>query len=104
MDRAKNGLALVRKLPQEPHDVPCALTIQSRGRFVQEQQQFWLGGELDTDRKTLAGFNVQRYGNRVGERLKLQKFDDLLDIRALPPPPRRGKAASSKPRASWPHG
>ena len=83
MDRTKNGLALVRKLPQEPDNVPGALTIQSRGRFVQEQQQFGLGGKLDTDRKTFAGFDIQRYDNRVGERLKFQEFDDLLDICVL---------------------
>ena len=59
MDHAKNGLTLVCKLPQEPNNVPCTLTIQSRGRFVQEQQQLGLGGELDTDRETLAGFDVQ---------------------------------------------
>ena len=83
MDRAKDSLALVRQLPQEPDDVPRALAIQSRGRFVQEQQQFGLGGELDTDRKTLAGFDVQRHDDRVGERLKFQEFDDLLDICVL---------------------
>ena len=83
VDRAKNGLTLVRKLPQEPNNVPRALTIQSRGRFVQEQQQLGLGGELDTYRKTLAGFDVQRYDDRISEGLKLQEFDDLLDICVL---------------------
>jgi len=83
VDRAKDSLALVRQLPQEPDDVPCALTIQSRGRFVQEQQQFGLGGELDTDRKTLAGFDVQRHDDRISKGLKFQEFDDFLDICVL---------------------
>jgi hypothetical protein len=65
VNRAKNGLALVREFPQEPDDVPRALTVQSRGRFVQKQQELGFRSELDTDRKTLAGFDVQRYDDRI---------------------------------------
>ena len=83
MNRAKNSLAIVCQLLQEPHDVPRALTIQSRGRFVQEQQQFGFGGELDTDRKTLAGFDVQRYDDRISEGLEFQEFDNLFNICVL---------------------
>ena len=80
MDGAKNSLALVRKLPQKPDDVPRALTIQPRRRFVQEQQQFGLGGELNTDRETFASFDVQGEDEGIGEGLELQEFDDFLDI------------------------
>jgi hypothetical protein len=80
VDRAKNSLALVGKLPQKPDDVPRALTIQPRRWFVQEQQEFGLGSELNTDRETFASFDVQGEHKGVGEGLKLQKLDNLLDI------------------------
>ena len=65
VDRAKNGLALVRELPQEPDDVPRALTVQPGRRFIQEQQELRFRSEFDTDRKTLASFDVQREDNRI---------------------------------------
>ena len=84
--RAKDGLALIRKLSQEPNDVPCALTIQPRGRFIQEQE-LGLGSKLDADRKTLPGSNVQRYSilydDCVSEGLKFQELDNLLDVCVL---------------------
>ena len=83
VDRAKNSLALVGELPQKPNNVPRALTIQPRCRFVQEQQEFGLGSELNTDRETFASFDVQREHKGVGERLELQKLNDFLDVRVF---------------------
>ena len=80
MDRAKNGLALVRKLPREPEDVPRAPTIQPRRRYVQEHQQFGLGSELNTDREMFASFGIQGEHEGIGEELKLQEVDNFFDI------------------------
>ena len=83
MDRTKNRLALVGELPQEPDDIPRALTVQSGRRFVQEQKELRLRGEFDTNRKALASFDVQRHDDRIGQKLKLQELDDLLDVCVL---------------------
>ena len=80
MDCTKNGLTLVRELLQEPNNVPSALSVQSGCRFIQEQQKLRFGSEFDTDRETLAGLDVQGYDDRVGQGLKLQELDDLLDV------------------------
>ena len=38
MDRTQDGLSVIRQLPQEPDDVPRALAIETRSRFIQEEQ------------------------------------------------------------------
>ena len=48
--------------------------------FIKEQQELGLGSELDADRKTLPGFDVQRYDDCVSEGLKFQELDNLLDV------------------------
>ena len=65
MDRTKNGLALVREFLQEPDDVPCALTVQPGRWFIQEQQELGFRSEFNTNRKTLASFDVQRDDDRI---------------------------------------
>ena len=83
MDRTKNGLPLVSELPQEPDDIPRALAVQSGRRLVQKQKELRLRSKFDANRKALASFDVQRHDDRIGQKLKLQELNDLLDVCVL---------------------
>ena len=38
MNRTQDSLPMIRQLPQEPNDVTRALTIETRGWFIQEKE------------------------------------------------------------------
>ena len=57
MDRTQNGLSVIRQLPQEPNDVPRALTIEARGGFIEEKKQLWFASKLNADRQSLSCFS-----------------------------------------------
>jgi hypothetical protein len=47
------------ELSEELKNVPRGLRIQSRGWFVEEQEQLGLGNELDTNSQSLSLFDVE---------------------------------------------
>lgn len=57
MNGAENLLASSGELAEESNDVVGTLAIETGGRLVQEEEEFWLGCKLDTDGKTLASFD-----------------------------------------------
>ena len=38
VDCAQDGLSMICQLPQEPDNIPRALSIETRGRFVKEEK------------------------------------------------------------------
>jgi hypothetical protein len=38
VDRAEDRLSSIRKLTQETNEIPCRLTVETRGGFVKEQE------------------------------------------------------------------
>jgi len=83
MDRAQDGLSMICQLPQEPNDVPRALTVETRGWFIQEQEQLRLASELNTNRQPFSCFNSKAGDKSVSEWLEFEEFDDLLHVRVL---------------------
>ena len=103
MDRAENLLTGGGELSEESDKVVCGLTIETRGRLVQEQKQVRLGSELDTDgdslsrldRETVAAAGersarvVRELGNsretnhRIREVLQLEQLNDILTVVVL---------------------
>lgn len=103
MDRAEDREAVVRETAQEGHDSPCALRVETGGRFVQEQQETGLqndadqrlgigcnsgtatdlGSELDTDRRTLAVFNPEGTNDSIRLSLESTHVQDLFDVGLL---------------------
>ena len=59
VDSAKDGLALVGEFPEEVTDGPGCLTVEARSGFVEEEKQFGLRGEFDTNCETLALLSVE---------------------------------------------
>jgi hypothetical protein len=53
MNRAQDGLSMICQLPQQPSDVPHALTIGTRGWFIIEKEELRLAGEPNTNRQPL---------------------------------------------------
>lgn len=66
MDRAKDGLAVIRQSAKEGHNGPCALRIKTGGRLVKEEQQLRFGGKFDTDSGTFLVLDAQRSNGSVG--------------------------------------
>ena len=83
MDRAQDGLPVIRQLPQEPDDVPRALTVKTRSWFVQEEEQLRFAGEFHTNRHPLPCLASETQYQSVSERLELEKFNDFLHISIL---------------------
>ena len=83
MNRAQDGLSMIRQLPQEPNDVPRALTVETRGRFIQEQEQLWLASELNTDRQPFSCFNSKAGDQSISKWLEFEEFADLLHVGVL---------------------
>jgi len=83
MDRTQDGLSMVCQLPQEPNDVPRALTIETRGWFIQEQEQLWLAGKLNANGQSFSCFNSKAGDQSVSEWLEFEEFDDLLHVSVL---------------------
>ncbi len=87
VDRAKNRLSVVGELAQQSADRESRLTVQTRGRLVEEQQHRRLGSELDTDRDTLSVTNTQTESrvsnNSLGEILQLEQLDNVFDVLVL---------------------
>ena len=83
MDCAKDGLALVCEFPEESDKVPCALGVQTGGRFIKEEQQFGFASQLDSDGQPFPSFYVQAEYQSLREILQLEKLDHLFDIGIL---------------------
>ena len=83
MNRTQNSLSMICQLPQEPNDIPCALTIETRGWFIQEKEQLGLASELDTDRQPFSCFNSKAGDQSVSEWLEFEEFDDFLHVSIL---------------------
>lgn len=69
MDGAQNSLAAVDETSHETNNVIGGLAIETRGRFIQEEQSR-LRNQLDTKSNTLALFNAKT-GTRSLYRLVL---------------------------------
>ena len=83
MNRAQDGLSMIRQLPQEPNDVPRALTVETRGRFIQEQEQLRLASELNTNRQPFSCFNSKTGDQSISEWLEFEEFDDFFHVSIL---------------------
>lgn len=59
VDGAENGETLVSKAAQERHDGPGRLRVKTGCGLVQEEQEFGLSGEFDTDGCPLAVLDAQ---------------------------------------------
>ena len=83
MNSAHDCLPMIRQLPQEPNDVPSALTVETRGRLIQKEEEFRLASKLDSNRQPLSRFNSKAEDESVGEWLKFEEFDDFLHVGIL---------------------
>ena len=83
MDRTQDRLPMVRQLPQEPDNVPCALAVETRGRFIKEEKQLRLASELYTNRQPLPCFDSKAQHQSISERLEFKEFKDFLHISVL---------------------
>ena len=61
MNSTQNGLSAISKLSHQLTDRPGSLGIKTRGRFIQEQQQFRLCNQLDTDGQTFTLLHIQTF-------------------------------------------
>jgi hypothetical protein len=61
MNSAKNGLTVVGELPEEVTDGPGCLTVKTRGRLVQEQEESRASGKLNANCESLALLDIQTY-------------------------------------------
>jgi hypothetical protein len=84
MDGTQDSLTCGSQLTEETNDVEGALRVETRGRLVQEEKEFGLGGELDTNGYTFALFDgktrfrvtiVQRVSTR-----QLTKGKEVLGV------------------------
>lgn len=50
MNGAQNGLAIIGEFVDERADGPGGLTVETRGRFVEEEEQVGFGGKLHPNR------------------------------------------------------
>jgi len=78
--RAKDGLSVVSQSPEEAHDGPSALRVQSGGWFVQEQKKFRLGGEFNRNGQPLPLLNTQGTDDSVRIFLQTAHQETPLDI------------------------
>jgi hypothetical protein len=59
MNGTQDSLSVFSKLSEELKNVPRGLRVQPRSRFIEEQEQFGLGNELDTNSQSLSLFDVE---------------------------------------------
>lgn len=87
MDGAEDGLPGGGELAEKTDDVKGGLRVETRRRFVEEQEELGLGGEFDADGDSLALFDGQAglglADDGIGDILHLEQRDDLLDIGIL---------------------
>ena len=62
---AEDSLSVVGQSPEEAHDSPGALRVQSGGRLVQEQEKLQLSCEFDSDGQPLPLFDTQCTNNGI---------------------------------------
>ena len=67
MNPTQDGLSMIYRLPQEPNDIPRALTIKARGRFVQEKEQLRLASEFNSDCQPLSCFDSKTGDQSISE-------------------------------------
>jgi hypothetical protein len=87
MDGTQDGLTGGGELSQESNDVEGALTVETGGGFVQEEQKLGLRGQFNTDSKSLSSFNTETVtgetNHGIGKVLKFQQLEDLLHVVVL---------------------
>ena len=71
MDRAQNGLAVVRELPEERTDTPRRLRVETGRGLVEEEKQLGLCDKLDTDREAFALLDVQTFSGYTNNRISV---------------------------------
>ena len=81
--RAENSLSVISQGPEEAHNSPSTLRIQSGRRLVQEQEEFRFGSELDGDRQSLPVLDTQGTDNGIPVLLQAAHQETLLDVRLL---------------------
>ena len=81
--RAEDSLSVVGQSPEEAHNSPSALRVQSGGRLVQEQEKFRLGCELDSDGQPLPLFDTQCTNNGISILLQTTHQETFLNVGLL---------------------
>jgi hypothetical protein len=80
---AEGSLSVVGRSPEEAHDGPSTLRVQSGGRLVQEQEKLGLCSKLGSDGQPLPLFDTQGTNNGVGILLQTTHQEIFLNIRLL---------------------
>lgn len=80
VDGAHNRLTGLGELLQESHNRERGLTVQSTGRFIQEQQETGLRGQFDTDSHTLLLFHAERTDDSILDLVQLQQVKNPVNI------------------------
>lgn len=87
MNSAQDGLSSVGELLEHTADGEGGLTVQTRGRLVEEEEHGRLGSKFDTDSNTLSVSHSQTKGrvanDGIGELVKLEELDDVFDVLVL---------------------
>jgi len=83
MDGAQNCLAVLSEGPQESHDGPSTLRVETGGRLVQEEKKLWLCSELDTDGSALAVLDAEGTNDGVCVVLEATHLETLVDVGLL---------------------
>ncbi|KAI6776430.1 hypothetical protein HG530_000375 [Fusarium avenaceum] len=83
----ENRLACLGELLEKIEDSPGCLRIKTGGGFVDKEEKGRLGGELNTDCKTLALFNIETLAedtyDGVGVLLHIEQLDDFVNVSNL---------------------
>ena len=69
------------ELREEVDDIPCTLAVATGNGLVKEEER-WATGKLDANSQTVTNLEEDRY-ERIGEVLRLEHFNDLLDVLVL---------------------
>lgn len=87
VDGDEDGLADGSKLSKEADRVVRRLTIETRGRLVEEDQDTWLGNKFNANGDALALLNTQSStdltNKSIGKVVKLEEIDNGVDILEL---------------------
>lgn len=59
VDGAQDGLTVSSQLSEQLQDVPRGLRVETRGRFIQEEQESGFSDQLDTDGQSLSLLDVE---------------------------------------------
>jgi hypothetical protein len=67
MDGDQYRLTDVGKLPEETNGVESSLSIEARGRFIEEDQNRWLGNEFNANGDTFTLLDRETGANASNE-------------------------------------